>query len=422
VRGLMSRMRDERGISSVVVAVSMIALVGAAMLSIDAGNLWSTRRTIITGTDAGALHAAQYFNSGLGNPCNSSDQATAETGATTVMTNNHQGALHNPTDTPNGFQVTLADPSVCLAGGYAAGKVRFDGRLPSQGFFGHALGIGDTSALSSSTAAWGYIVAIGEGLRPIALCDQTPNYYSFNQWWNGTLAEADYNLLWGSDPARYPSVSSGFPQGDETDRNPNYGMTYRDPNVFSGYSVVHRITMPDAACGAVSGSRVWIDFEDEEHGTVGASALASWLRNGYKGTVALSPHDCNPQNEQPTEDCGSAPGNRATLEKALQDITCHYTIPTHQCDYVFPILVVDRIFMNGANTHYDQAGFLFVVLRGFGKMADNDESHSFDFEFVRVQTTGQIGAAPPDTSHATYTGTQLCGADHDNGGNDRCPF
>src|SRR5439155_10008064 len=99
----------------------------------------------------------------------------------------HSAAIHNSTDTPDGFQVTLSDPTLCNTASYVPGKVRYDARLTAQGFFSKAFGFGDSSAISSSTAAWGYIVALGEGLRPIAICDQTLQYQLWTQLFYGTI-------------------------------------------------------------------------------------------------------------------------------------------------------------------------------------------------------------------------------------------
>lgn len=436
--GVLRKIRnDERGLTSVIVAVSLFALMGAAMISVDAGNLWSTRRRIITGTDASALHAAQFFNSGAGNPCNPDDVATSETGATNVLTQNHGGALHNPTDTPGGYAVTLQDPSLCGTAAYIPGKVRYDGRLPSKGFFSHFFGIGDQSALSSSTAAWGYITAIGRGLRPIAICDQTENYQAWSAYWfAGKTPEAlaTYNSYFGRDVAlesstdaatlaqiRYPANSSGWARGTSP-HNPNKNKAYVTPDGTLAHTTIHRITMPEEQCGPSPGNRVWVDFEDAESGTVGSSALRDWILNGYPGTVSLSPHDCNPTNDAgPTEDCGAASGARANLERDLGTITCHRNTPAYSCPYIFPILVVNDITeAGGANAHYVQVAFLFVVMRGFGDIEHHDASVQFDLEFVDVQTAGEIGAAPPTTTHPHQTGVQLCNADHQQ--EDRCPF
>jgi hypothetical protein len=406
--------------------VCLFAIFGALMLTLDAGNLWATRRQIITGTDAAALHAARYFNTQQGDPCIAADQLAAENGATNVMTQNHTRALHNPGDTPDGFEVTLADPSQCGLAGYKAGKVRFDGRLQSQGFFSQLFGFGTTSALSSSTAAWGYITSIGEGLRPISVCDKSEQYGLWTDFWSGTIDLATYNGYFGRDEGlaadliKFPSTSNNFIRGDSP-RNPNKNKAYIAPDGTTGHRTVHRITMPDLSCGVSPGNRVWVDFTDEEGGAIGASDLRQQILYGYKGEVALTPHDCNPGNDDPTpEDCGSASGDKATLEGALGTITCDRNTAAMSCPYIFPILVVSDVTApGGANAHYVQVAFLFVVLRGFGDI--NADLLQFDFEFVDVQTSGQVSAAPPSTDHPYQTGVQLCGADHDSE-QDRCPF
>src|SRR5688572_7733199 len=53
-----SKLRQERGISAVIAVISLLGLFGAALLSLDAGNMWQTRRNIIQGTDATALDQA----------------------------------------------------------------------------------------------------------------------------------------------------------------------------------------------------------------------------------------------------------------------------------------------------------------------------------------------------------------------------
>jgi len=52
-RGILAS--SEEGITAVIVAISMVALMAALMLSVDAGNTWQTRRQIITATDPSAL-------------------------------------------------------------------------------------------------------------------------------------------------------------------------------------------------------------------------------------------------------------------------------------------------------------------------------------------------------------------------------
>jgi hypothetical protein len=451
----MRRLREEHGITSVVVATCMIALFGAAMLTIDAGQMWGTRRAVITGTDAAVLDAAQQFNMGMASPCDQPGRDAAEAHATNVLTLNRTSALHNPTDTPDGFEVTLSDPSLCATASYIPGKVRYDAVLPSQGFFSRIFGFDDSRPISSSTAAWGYITAIGRGLRPMAICDKTSNYSNYVQYWNGqhgitpSITEDQFDALYGSDwfqadgvtvnpDSIYPKFSNNFPHGDTRPKpsnksNPNADLQYGDPNTYgSPYHPVHRIRMPDPQCGVVGGSRDWIDFGGPGSGTIGASTLASWILSGYPGSVALEPHDCNPSDGTDPQDCGSAPGDKDSLLAALHDITCPVATAAPNCQYIFPILVVNCVGNmqdgvcvqdssgNGANTHYVQVAFLTVVLRGFGDIQSNQNVVDLDFEFVDVQTSGKVAGAPPAGAQTYQTGTQLCGADHEEG--NHCPF
>ena len=441
VRGRISPLRDERGISAVFLAVTMVALFAVGALAIDAGSVWTARRNLITGTDAAALDAARYFLSGAGDPCTSGSIPTAESHAANVLLQNNSEALHDPATTPDGFQVTLAGP---CTGGFVAGKVRFDGRLDAHQTLSSIIGVQKLEAFSSSTAAWGYITGLGSGagLRPINICDQSsvsfpnplpaapaapyyPHMYLWNQLQSGAISQTQYDTFFGTDPNNYPSASSGFTLGDTSD-NPNMGKAYVIPSGTNGHDTVHRITMPDAACGVVSGNRLWLDFTGPGGGTIGASELVNEILHGYDGQVDLSPHDCNPSDNTPSpEDCGSKPGNNNSVataaSHAMGTITCSVEIPALSCPYIFPILVVNQITEpRGSNALYKQVAFLFVVLRGFGQF-NNNSNLQLDLEFVSIQTDGNIGPTNPSGSNAEPKGVQLCGADHDTV-TDRCGF
>src|SRR3954463_6938392 len=53
--------RGERGAVAVVVALLAVVLFAAAAYAIDTGNLWQTRRNMVTASDASALAAAANF-------------------------------------------------------------------------------------------------------------------------------------------------------------------------------------------------------------------------------------------------------------------------------------------------------------------------------------------------------------------------
>jgi hypothetical protein len=257
-----------------------------------------------------------------------------------------------------------------------------------------------------------------------------PHYELWKQLQAGTITQAQYDQYFGSVAGEYPSVSSGFTLGDSSN-NPNEGKSYVTPDGTNGHHTIHRITMPDSACGVVSGNRLWLDFTGPGGGTIGASELTAEILHGYQGEVDLVPHDCNPSDATPApEDCGSKPGNNSSVataaSQALGTITCPVTVAALNCPYIFPILVASSVYTpsgngGGQNANYTQVAFLFVVLRGFGQIVNN-QNLQLDYEFVSVQTDGNIGATPPPGNNdVALKGVQLCGADHDTQ-TDRCGF
>ena len=410
MRGLLSRLREERGISAVIVAVSLVGIFGAAMLSVDAGSLWTTRRSVITGTDSAALAAAQFFVTGGGDPCNATDVATAESIATNELLKNNPGYLHNATDTPNGFQVTLSNSTECATPGFHPGDVRFDARAISSTTVGRLFGFSNPRAFSSSTAQFGWITQNPIGIRPIAVCDKGSNFLLWEQLHpstgNPTITQSQYYSNYGSGPT-YPTVSDA-----SNNNNPNGGLTYHDPRTTTGFGLVNRITMPDPTCGTPPGNRIWVDYTGvggSNNG--GTSDLATQILSGYSGDTSLTPHDCNPDNSTaPPEDCGVKTGNSGGASAALGTVTCPVDTPTMQCPYIFPVLVVSNNVGPGNTAAYAQAAYLTVVLRGFGKITSTNVQ--FDLEFVDIQWEGNISWTTGN-SDSSIKGIGLCGVDND---------
>ncbi len=110
------------------------------------------------------------------------------------------------------------------------------------------------------------------------------------------------------------------------------------------------------------------------------------------------------------EDCAGRPGTAASLSKPLGQITCPVATIASNCPVQFPVPVITKITNTGSTATYEQVAFLFVVLRGFGKVAA--DQLQFDLEFLHVQLDGEIGLNPtPGTS--TIKGSRLCAVDHD---------
>src|SRR3954470_18013223 len=64
---------DEQGAVAVIVAILAVVLFAAAAYAVDAGNLWQTRRNMVTASDASALAAAHDFAVGV-DGCGSAGQ------------------------------------------------------------------------------------------------------------------------------------------------------------------------------------------------------------------------------------------------------------------------------------------------------------------------------------------------------------
>jgi putative Flp pilus-assembly TadE/G-like protein len=423
MQGLTIRLREERGISVVIVAISLVGLLGAAVLAIDAGSAWATRRQIVTATDAAALAAARLYSQGLADPCTGAGITAGQNESTLVLNGNSAAA--EPLD----YQVTV---SGCPSS--PVGHVRVDSRLGSQQAFSGIFGFGQTKPFSSSTAEFGYVVELA-GLRPIAVCDQSttsfpsplpnppyppgpgPQYPHFELWnrlQKQQITLSEYNSYYGSLASEYPTVAA---QGI------NAGATYPNPNTNPTYGLVHRINAKDD-CHGGSSWRGWVDLNSGSNKN-NDSGLAQWLENGYDGDVSLSPKDCNNGTaSQPDPNCAGYPGNRNAnnIIAALDKITCPIATPSKDC-FSFPVVLDNGVSANGNNTDVSQVGFLSVILRGYSIEDQNNPCKSntgclFDFEFLKVQLDGKIGSNPSGGT-TTPRGTDLCGIDHDTQAN-RC--
>ena len=467
MKSFLRKIQDERGISAVIVAVSVLGLFGASVLAIDAGSAWATRRKIVTGTDAAALAAARYFASSASQACvmgdgtwNGNQIPNGETEASTVLHANSAAAEHDPA---TGFWLTVSGCST----GRPVGHVRVDAKLGSKQAFSGIFGFGQTKPFSSSTAEFGYNLA-PVGLRPIAICDQSsvttaqwsaagqpvlspalppgnqaagvyPHYQLWNWLQKGTYADGSalpppgfdqtaYERYWGSSVTDYPSVSLVNAQSI------NNGKPYLLPKTRGGTGgVVHRINSRDN-CGGGASFRGWVDLNGGENG-VGSSnckdpqSLECMLLNGYDGSegpVSIADSSATPPittqcNNTPSQWCEEDGGNHNGIKDALNPITCPAAEASDDCiadGLYFPVILDNGVFVVSGQDEVHQVGFVFVILRGWGA-TDGDtnpcsgQNHScnFDVEFVKVQSSGTVGRSPSN-DQAPPT-TDLCGIDHD---------
>lgn len=145
---------DERGIASVMVGVSVMAIFGSAAIAVDLGHLWSSRRHVITATDASALAAATEYAIG-GNGCSMASGYVNDNDAAAGMT--ECGAT--PTSPVSGYVTVGAETPVDYA-------------------FAGVLGFSDRTVGSATTASWGLPSGVN-GLRPFGLCWDEPGFQAW---------------------------------------------------------------------------------------------------------------------------------------------------------------------------------------------------------------------------------------------------
>src|SRR5205807_2465660 len=138
------RIRDERGISTVIAVVSLVGLFGAVMLSLDYGNALSTRRNLVTGTDTTALHQARLEAFAPGTACQNGGGSTASW---------QDYLIRNVGSVVSGSGVCTVHPDPNHPG---TGYVVVEARKQADTRFAGMFGIGSTQPYSLSAAQYGY--------------------------------------------------------------------------------------------------------------------------------------------------------------------------------------------------------------------------------------------------------------------------
>jgi len=140
-----SRLRDEEhGAVLVIVAVSLICLIGMLVLTFDLGRGVAIKRNMVNGADAAALAAARECGLAHG-------EAAAKQAATNLLVDNNGAA------TVTGFQI---DPGPAQCSGApnpnpdGKNEVTVTARVPQEYFFAPIFGINNGTVVASATAEW----------------------------------------------------------------------------------------------------------------------------------------------------------------------------------------------------------------------------------------------------------------------------
>ncbi|MGH2728415.1 MAG: TadE/TadG family type IV pilus assembly protein [Actinomycetota bacterium] len=386
------RLKEEKGIATVIVAVSLIGIFSSALMSLDFGNMWTTRRTIISGTDATALDQAIF---------------AGRTGATDC--NRFGGGSFNPAyqDWTNILQLNtsgfVTGSQTCtftaVNSGGIIGYVGVDARKEAKTRFGALFNLGSSQPYSYSAARVYYPDAI-EGLRPIGICIHSEH---IQEW-------LDY-------------LNSGTPMPSSGSDHPSYqGATLP----------VHRITYDNSAnapCGNAPGNWGYQDFDGDDGGN-SSEEFKEWMLEGYDGLVN-APSDCDNDgsgvNDQPGgvgDQCPGNPGNESANDNqncnnsSLSSVLgCIKSIPgSPPTIKEFPIVIFDSADCTtgggggGNNCKYNVVRYVIVRLWGF-RLTGADSSRYFDFEFVPGIATGPCCDTSPNQTD--IKAVQLCAVDHD---------
>ena len=137
-------MNEERGATAAFVAVTMTALIAMAAFAVDAGALYSERRELQNGADAGALAIAEDCADDL-LPCSvGSAQVTGDAYADANASDN-AALIHDIALDKTGKTVTVTVRSEDEAGATVMAP-----------FFAQIIGFGGTEVQAAATAEWGY--------------------------------------------------------------------------------------------------------------------------------------------------------------------------------------------------------------------------------------------------------------------------
>lgn len=391
-RGML-RMKDERGISSVVSVVSLLAIFGAAMLSIDFGNMWTTRKTIISGTDATALDQALFAAKTGTSDCNRISSSTFN-GAYQDWTNILQ--LNTKGFVVGSQKCTFTGVNT----GGVVGYVGVEAQKEAQTRFGALFNLGSSKPYSFSAARVYYPDSV-EGLRPIGIC-----------------IDNDHVQEW------LAYLNSGTPMPSTGTDHPSYqGATLS----------VHRITYSKDSnddCGDAPGNWGYQDFDGSDGGN-SDEEFKDWMLDGYDGLVN-APSDCDNDgtgsSDQPGgigDECpgnpgtGSANSGQGCSDSSLASVlTCVQSSPGSPPSIKeFPIVIFDRATCatsgggGGGNTcTYNVVRFVVVRLWGF-RLTGSQATRYFDFEFVPGIASGPC--CDPTPNQTDIKAVQLCAADHD---------
>jgi Flp pilus assembly protein TadG len=235
------------------------------------------------------------------------------------------------------------DQAFASTGGYNALRVTVARKENKTGgqvatLLARLFGITGTDAVARAWAmADANVSAIHGGVRPIYACDAQ---------WKMALTQINQGLA-------SPLVRI-------------YGDKYQIQQGTSWVDI-------SAGCPAPgSGNWGFADLRDGNPGTVGASTIGDWFRNGYPGTVEVG----KTYSTKPGNFIGSGP-----VSDALSQLIINKT------EVFLPVVPINEFLGNGSNTQVKPSAFVGFVFTGF-KANGNTNSRYVEGYYVKKTCNG----------------------------------
>lgn len=158
---------DSEGAVAIIVAISLVVLLGISAFAVDFGLAYSNKRQLQTATDAAVVAAAATYADDDGDCTTLTDLSTAfgldrrddaQEAAVQLMHDNHAEAVSVPAD----FQVQCS-----ATGGVAVSWTSADS---TDVGLGGVFGVDEIDASRTATASLEVPASVGVGLRPFAMC------------------------------------------------------------------------------------------------------------------------------------------------------------------------------------------------------------------------------------------------------------
>jgi len=199
----LARLRDEeQGAVLMMVAISLIVLIGMAVLTFDLGRGVAIKRNMVNAADAGALAAARECGLAHG-------EASAMSAAGELVADNNDAA------TVTGLQID-PDPAVCSG----AGNPDPDGKntvtvtvsVPQEYFFAQIFGFDGGTVVASATAEWTLQLSGPAPLKVDALkVDECLNGGSGSHCYVGYSQDPNSQYGWLNFPEGWPDQGEPNP-------------------------------------------------------------------------------------------------------------------------------------------------------------------------------------------------------------------